>query len=144
MRRLAARCAAAAAPAIPAPITIRSAVSAKTRSVEPRDVAFLGHALSLFRLDLLADLLGDDDAKRGEILARDVLFRIPQIRADQRLAAVEINLVGSHQDAAARRLAVDRGRAEQLGIDGDLRPSVDAQRLANAGNPENQPDTRVL
>ena len=58
------------------------------------------------------------------------LFRVPQIGADQRLAAVEIDLLGGDQDAAARRLAVDRAGFEQRRIDRDLCPAVDAQCLA--------------
>src|SRR5712691_994782 len=110
-------------------------------SVEPGAVALGGVALG--GLDrAFADLLGDDAPERGEIRLRDVLLRVPQIGADQRLAAVEIDLVGGDQDAAARHLAVDRAGFEQCRVRGDASAPVHPQRLAQPGHEKDQPDAR--
>src|SRR5436190_19356686 len=83
-------------------------------SIQAGAVALGGHPLALDRVG--ADLLGDDAAERRPFAARDVFFRVPQIGADQRLAAVEIHFFGGDQDAAARHLAVDGERPQQRRI----------------------------
>src|SRR5579872_1481979 len=124
-----ARWAATEAPAIPAPMTMTSAVFPDTGSVKPGAVALGGHAFALFGVG--ADLLGNDAAERWPFATRHMLFRVPQIGADQRLAAVEIHLVGADQDAAARHLAVNRAGFEQRWVRGDLGASVHSQRLVD-------------
>src|SRR5436309_3366872 len=101
---------------MPAPMTTMSAVGAATGSVEPGAVALRGHPLALDRVG--ADLLGDNAAERRPLPLRQVLFRVPQIGADQRLAAMEIDFLGGDQDAAARHLALDRAGFQQRRVSG--------------------------
>src|SRR5712691_8778350 len=115
------------------------AIAGQTRSVEPGAVALGGVAFG-FLDRAFADLLGDDAAERGELRLSDVFFGVPQIGADQRLAAVEINFLGGDEDAAARHLAVDGARFEQRGIAGDPGAAVDPQRLAQPGDKEDEAD----
>src|SRR5580704_7995284 len=98
---------------------------ATTELVEPRAVALGGEPLAL--LGVGADLLGDDAAERWPLTARDMLLRVPKVGADQRLAAVKIDLLGGHQDAAARHLAVDRERLQQRRVGRDPGAAVDPQ-----------------
>src|SRR5205823_113701 len=110
------RWAAAEAPAIPPPMTMMSAVCASTGSVKPRPIALRGHPLALDRIG--PDLLGDDAAERRPFAFRHMLLRVPQVGADQRLAAVKVDFLGGDQDAAARHLAVDGAGFEQRRIGG--------------------------
>src|SRR5947207_1177944 len=116
-RAASARWAAAEAPAIPPPMTMMSAVCAGTGSVKPRPIALRGHPLALNRIG--PDLLGDDAAERRPVALRHMLVRVPQIGADQSLAAVEIDFLRGDQDAASRHLAVDGAGFEQRRTGGD-------------------------
>src|SRR5204862_1505672 len=69
-----------------------------------------------------------------------VLVRVPQIGADQGLAAVEIDLFGGNQDAAARHLAVDGERLQQSRIRRDAGATVDPQGLVDPWHEKDQPD----
>ena len=48
------------------------------------------------------------------------------------------------EDPEPRHLALDRARREQLGVVDDRRAAVDAERVADAGDQEEQRDARVL
>src|SRR5947209_17824435 len=115
----------------------RSSRQERAGSIESRSVALRRHALALDRVG--ADLLGDDAAERRPLAFRDVLLRVPQIRPDQRLAAMEIDLFGGDQAAAPRHLAVDRQRLQQRRIGGDPGAAVDPQGLVDPGDEEDQP-----
>ena len=66
--------------------------------------------------------------------------RVPQVRADERLRAVRVDLVGAHDDRGARRLAHGAGGLEHLGRRRDAGAAVDAQRLVATGDQEEQAD----
>src|SRR5262249_473246 len=86
-----------------------------------------------------AKLGGDDAAERRPLTFRQMLLRVPEIGADQRLAAMEIDFFGGDQDAAARRLAVDGKRFEQGRVRRDAVLAVDPQGLVHARQEEDQP-----
>jgi hypothetical protein len=97
-----------------------------------------GQTLALYGVS--ADLLGDDAAERRPLALRQLLLRVPQIGADQRLAAVEINLLGGDQDAAPRHLAIDGERLQQGRIGRNAGLAVDPQGLVDPGHKKDQPD----
>ena len=84
-----------------------------------------------------------DLAVRGHVGRGEEALRIPEVRAQQRLRALRVRLVDLDEDAELRHLALDRARREQLGVGGERRAAVDAERLGHAGHEEQQPDVRV-
>ena len=71
-------------------------------------------------------------------------LRIPELRAQERLRAVRVRLLDLDQQAELRRLALDRALLEQLRVVDDRRAPVDAERVGDAGDDEEQRDVRVL
>ena len=70
---------------------------------------------------------------------------LPEVRAHERLGAVQERLDEIDADHGLRRLALsDDVRREQLGIGRDAGAAVDAQRLGHARNQEEQADLARL
>jgi hypothetical protein len=55
-----------------------------------------------------------------------------------------VGLLDRDPDSQTRNLALDRARGEQLGVLDDLRLPIDAERVSDAGNQEEQRDSRVV
>ena len=84
-----------------------------------------------------------DLALRGQLGAGDVALGVPQLGADHRLRAVGVGLLDRDQDADPRDPALDRAGLEQVAVVGDDRAAVDAERVADAGDQEQQRDPIV-
>ena len=79
----------------------------------------------------------------GQAFAVDLGLRVPQLRAHDRLRAMEIDAFDVDDEHAARQLAVDREALHQFGIDRDRGAAIHAQGLAHAGNQKQQRDARI-
>ena len=79
-------------------------------------------------------------AGRREPVALGPGRRLPQLRPDERLRAVQVRLVGLDDDRGDRRLASVAVALEELGIAGDRGSPVHTERLAHAGDGEQEPD----
>ena len=78
-------------------------------------------------------------------VARSMWFaRIPELRAHQRLAAMEVGLLDRDADDSDRQASVDRSERPELRVGVDRRAAVDAQRLVHARHEEEHPDAAVL
>ena len=73
-----------------------------------------------------------------------MLVRVPQIGADQRLAAVEIDLFGGDENPAAWDFAINCQWIEKLRVGGNPRASIDAQGFIDARHKKDQADARSL
>src|SRR5215207_1924051 len=98
------------------------------------------------RLDVLDAHVGDRDvvppdaSGRREPVALGPRRGLPQLRAHERLRAVQVRLVGLDDDRGDRRLAPVAVALEELGVAGDRGAPVHAQGLAHAGDHEEEPD----
>src|SRR5580693_109770 len=106
-------------------------------------VALGARAVVVVAVELVADDASQDLAAGRQRTRRDKLRRIPQLRAHERLRALRVRGFDVDEDAELRRLAVDRARREQRGIGDERRAAVDAKRLADAGDHEQDADARI-
>ena len=79
----------------------------------------------------------------GKRLAIDDTGRIPQLRADDRLGALEVGALNRDHEHAFRHLAVHGEAFRQLRIGRNDGAAVDPHGFADAGNEKQQRDARV-
>src|SRR4051794_36616312 len=117
-----------------------SAASVQVGLVAPLDLgAHVGLAAAL----LLRALVDRAERRPHERRVGPVL-RLPEIRAEEGLAAVAEDLVDLDVDHEPGRLAVDGELLRQGRVAAERRAPVHAQRLGEARDHEQQPDARPL
>jgi hypothetical protein len=93
---------------------------------------------------VVADLVLDHPAHGRQDGTVDPGVRVPQAGAHERLGAVQVRFLNCHQDHGRRQLAVNGEAFAQDVVIADLRRTVDAQGLVDAGNEEQQPNGRMF
>src|ERR1700689_380955 len=89
-----------------------------------------------------ANLCGQKFAE-GNFLASGPRLRLPQLRADEGLGAVEETLTHGNPYRQQRRRAASTEPNEQARIVRQLRGPVDAKGLVSAGHEKNNSDLRI-
>src|SRR5262245_60908496 len=115
----------------------------RRNSIELRLDALRRLAVVFFAAELAFTQFRNDGARRWQALAIDLGGFVPELRAHDRLRAMEIDRLNVNDEYAARQLAVDRKTLHQLWIDGDRSAAIHAQGLTHAGDQKKQRDARI-
>ena len=111
---------------------------------ERRLVVLLEVGLDDVSGDVELELIHDHFGARRPLLRREPRGGVPHATAAQGLRTVDVALVDVDDHGDLRTHTIDRRGRQDLRIRRDGRPTVDAQRLADARHEEQHPDVRVL
>src|SRR5579862_4484151 len=107
-------------------------------------VALGARLLVLLDVELRVGDRAEDLARPRQLVARDVLLRVPELRAEQRPRALRVRLLDGDEEPEPRRLSFDGAVGEELRVIDDPGAAVDAERVVHAGNEKEERDPVVL
>ncbi|HKA04358.1 MAG TPA: hypothetical protein VKD67_08510 [Acidimicrobiales bacterium] len=88
-------------------------------------------------------MLDEHAGDRWHVTRVGPLRWLPQLGSTQRLGTVDEGLDDLDAERERRAAAVEGAGVEHVGVGDEVAASVDAQRLADAGDEEDHPDGRV-
>ena len=119
------------------------APEAPSRTLAP-PVPLGAGVLVLLDVELRVGDRAQDLARARQLGAIDVPLGVPEVGAQQRLRALRVRLLDLDEDPEPRHLPLHLARGEQLRVVDDPRAAVDAKRVVDARDQEQQRDPVVL